>query len=121
MKKEDLIQGKKYRHPSFNFDLHFDFNSNFIWVDTHGLRRMISLMDYDLEQLTEIRKIKVECDIWLCVDPSHGPTSSMDKIFGIYTDDEVYFEKDNAEYKLGDTEEIKKFRATFEEVDDDIK
>jgi hypothetical protein len=124
MRKEDLAYRKKYRHHAFNVDLTLtsigltacEFS---LKIHENHTTAFIYLDNYEIEKITEVReKIKVECDVFLCVDTSQEPVSAMDKIFGIYTDNDVHFEKETAEYSLGDTEEVRKFKATFEEVDD---
>jgi hypothetical protein len=121
MKKEDLVQGKIYRHPLFNFDIHFDFNSQFIWVDSFKKRRVVSLFDYDIEQLTEVKKIKVECDVWINVDDSEGPDCEhkIDEIFNLCTDEYIYFDEESAHSSAYSYHKTKKLKATFEEVDDE--
>lgn len=123
MRKEHLVVGKKYRHPLFNFDLIFDGffgDLRFIWKDEFKIIRVVNLFYYDLEQLTEVHeKIKVKCNVWIKVDssePEPDPDSKIDKIFGVYTDNAIYFEKPNPILCFN---EVRKFKATFEEVDDE--
>jgi hypothetical protein len=125
MRKEDLAYGKKYRHHAFNVDLTLtsigltacEFS---LKIHENHTTAFIYLDNYEIEKITEVReKIKVECDVFLCVDPTEEPRSKMDKTFGICTDDEVYFNKEHARNSVNHPEEIKKFKATFEEVDDE--
>jgi hypothetical protein len=60
MRVEDLVRGKKYRHPIFNVDLRFDevTSSGFWFVreTKENGREPLRLYIDELEQLTEVRE-----------------------------------------------------------------
>jgi hypothetical protein len=92
MRIEDLVVGKKYRHPLFNFDLSLAFS--FEDESRHVFRRevdgkvadCIALLEKEIEQLTEVREpIKKEQVSYSYINHGFSPTAALtDVITGLY-------------------------------------
>jgi hypothetical protein len=136
MEKKDLVKGKKYRHPLFNFDLSYGGDCKdyvyFYRNRENGTCTSITLDKDEQKQLTKVReKIKIECDVWINVNPAGDDfrtNTLMDKTFNLDTFGYIYLEESSAindgppSYsELRKKYKPMKFKATFEEVDNDFE
>jgi hypothetical protein len=130
MRKEDLVEGKKYRHPEFNVDLTFCFYSldgQYLCFtgqrnDGFTIVSNLTLLTCELDALMLVReKIKVECDVWINVIEGIKPdVGYLDEIIGVCTDGYIFSSKKRALNSCHGEVCLKpiKLKATFEEVDD---
>lgn len=116
MKKENLVEGKTYRHPDFKSDLFYVGDG--VFQTYYGA---LKANDSTVAPLTEVReKIKVECEVWINVDSKGSIVEErlMDKTFRLDTCGDIYFSKHQANDNRYENYKPIRLKATFEEVDD---